>query len=123
VINVMFARSYRRQSSSQSCFQSPAPRHRDRSRERHERSRDSRHSRFLDTRRQDRMQSSSKDTVHSRRWVTDTALILSPWSLLEVCQYGSLWHTGRSEKLQNVYQHFGFSCIEIYWIFWKNIVC
>jgi len=54
--------------------QSPASRRRDRSREPHEQSRDSRHSRSLDTRRQDRKQSSSKDTVHSRRWVTDTAL-------------------------------------------------
>jgi len=53
--------------------------------------------------------------------VIDTALILSPWSLLEVCQYGSLWHAVTSEKLQNVYQHFGFSCTDIHLIFWKKL--
>jgi len=69
VINMMFVRSYRRRSSSRSRSQSPASHRGDRSREPHERSRDSKHSRSLGTQRQDRNQSSSKDTVHSGRWV------------------------------------------------------
>jgi len=120
----MFVRSYRRRSSSRSGFQSPAPRRINRSRDYspqkpHQQSSDNR---SLDTRRRDGKQSSSKDTVHSRRWVIGTALILSLSSWLNVCQYSSLQCTGTSEKIAKGLLAPWFSCRKIYLICWKKFM-